>query len=43
MLGELSKNNIIVIICDEQLMPVSYVYPIKAKFNQLEIINQQLK
>jgi CRISPR-associated protein Cas1 len=42
MLGELAKNNIIIIICDEHLMPTSYIYPVKSRFNQLEIINKQL-
>jgi len=42
MLNELGLNNIIVIICDQQLMPSSYIFPFNAKFNQLEIINQQL-
>jgi len=42
MLNELGLNNIIVIICDQYLMPTSYIFPFNAKFNQLEIINQQL-
>jgi CRISPR/Cas system-associated endonuclease Cas1 len=43
LLNELAKNNIITIFCDETMMPISNLYPLKAKYNQLEIITKQLK
>lgn len=42
LINELSKNNILTIICDEKHIPNCLVLPISGHYNSLKILNSQI-
>ncbi len=43
LINELTRNNILVIVCDDSYLPQSIIVPIIGNFNTLKVIEKQIK